>query len=154
MGFSDMRRLVSFAFLLWASLAQAQVPAPAQQTPSRLDAAQGVASAVGAINTAETATITVPAGLYAYITAIAIEVCTNATGTVASVATFTSTNLNGNPTWLYSITATAQICYRTFESFTAAPLKSAASGTNVTIASPAGQTNNGFGIRAYYFLAP
>lgn len=147
--------LFALALLIAAipAYAQQQQSAPIQQIPTKSDAAVGVASAVGAVNTAETATIAVPGGFYAYLVGIGIEVCTNATGTVASVSTFTSTNLNGNPTWLFSITASAEICYRTWESFNP-PLKSALSGTNVTIVSPAAATNNGYGIRAYYYLAP
>jgi hypothetical protein len=145
------RMALGLLLALGCSLAQAQ-NAPVQQVPSRLDATGGVASAVGAVNTAETATITVPAGLYAYITAIGIEACENATGTAANLLTFTSTNLQGSPTWLFSVTG-AEICYRIFEPY-ATPLKSATAGTNVTIVSPVATATVGFGIRAYYYLAP
>jgi hypothetical protein len=136
--------------LLWGgALAQTSV----QQSASRLDACTAVASAVGAVASQQTATITVSAGNYAYICAISLEVCTNATGTVQSNVTFTSTNLTGSPTWQYSMTATADICQRWFDGF-ASPLKSAVPGTNVTVVSPTSATNNNYGIRLYYYIAP
>lgn len=146
---------------IWLSLfatSMALGQALVQQSPTRLDVATGVAAAVGAINTQQTATITVPAGQYAYITAVGLSACQNATSTAISVATFTSTNLatqtgGTTPTWLLSAAATAQLCYFSFESY-GQPIKSASPGTAVTIVSPAAVAQAGFGIRAYYYTAP
>ena len=141
--------ILALVAALFCSTALAQ--APVQQVPTRLDAAVGVAFATGAVNTANTATIAVPGGQYAYIVAIGLDACENATGTGVPLGTFTSTNLNGSPTWLYSVTG-ADVCYRFFENFPA-PLKSAAAGTNVTVVGGA-QTTVATAIRLYYYLAP
>lgn len=145
-----LKKLAAAIFVaLFASAALAQ--APVQQSPTRLDAAVGVAYATGAINTANTATIVVPGGQYAYIVAIGLDACENATGTGVPLGTFTSTNINSSPTWLYSVTG-ADVCYRFFEAFPS-PLKSAAAGTNVTVVGGA-QTTVATAIRVYYYLAP
>ena len=141
------------AFVAFAPFGPAFAQAPVQQVPTRLDAGFGVATAVGAVNTQQIATITVPGGQYAYITGISIEECTNATGTVQSNVSFTSTNITGSPQWSYSQAATANVCQRWNENY-ATPLKSAAPGTNVAITSPSSATNNSYGIRMYYYLAP
>lgn len=150
--------LKRFAIALWlgllggAALAQQQQAAPVQQIPSRLDAATGVASVVGAVNAQVTATINVPSG-YAYITAIAVDACQDATGVLAANVTFTSTNIAGTPTWPYASPLSIEACYRSFENYPT-PLKSAAPGTNVTVVSPSALLHTGFGIRLYYYIAP
>lgn len=151
--------LLAGLFALAAIAAQAQQagPAPVQQSPSRLDACNGIGYATAAVNNTATATITVPGGLYVYICGISIDVCGNATGSLATNVTFTSTNLPSNPTWQYSTTVAlmAGACLNPpIREWFAAPLKSSAPGTNVTIVSPAAATNNAYTIRAYYYLAP
>ena len=150
-----MRKLLLalFALPLLCGLAfgQAQV----QQSPTRLDACTAVATSVQAVSTQTAATVTVTGSNYAYICGIFMEVCGNGTGTAQTNVTFTSTGLQGNPSWAYSTTA-AQVtsaCFRISNSY-GTPLKSATPGTNVVITPPAAATNNSYGIRIYYYLAP
>lgn len=124
-----------------------------QQDPTRLDAATAVSVTGTAVNTQYTLTITVPAGQYAYITALSFDVCTNGTGSAVNQVTFTSTNLSGSPVWPFSVAATASICQH-WQDIVPGGLKSAAPGTNVTIVTPAAATNNSYTVRAYYYLAP
>lgn len=147
-----MKRLIGL-FLLALSFNPALAQAPVQQAPTHLDAATAVAFAGTAVNSQSTATITVPGGQYAYITAISFDVCTNGTGTAANQVTYTSTNIAGSPQWVFSIAATASICQH-WQDIIPGGLKSAAAGTNVTIVSPTAATNNSYTIRAYYYLAP
>lgn len=126
-----------------------------QQAGTRLDVATAVAFAQAAVGSQSTATITVPAGLYAYITGISIDFCNNGTGTAQANANFTSTNINSTPSWAVSIAASANICIPPIREQYATPLKSSAPGTNVTVVSPGGTiTNNQATIRVYYYLAP
>jgi hypothetical protein len=155
-----LRSLTVAAVLLLASIAgvqaqQAGGPVLVQQAPTRLDACNGIAYATAAVNNQVTATITVPGGLYAYVCGISADVCTNGTATVQSNVTFTTTNLPSLPTFQYSTPATANVCINPpVREFPAAPIKSAAPGTNVTVVSPAAATNNAYTIRVYYYLAP
>lgn len=148
-----MRRLLlSLALLpLLAGLAFGQ--ARTQQDPTRLDVATAVAVTGTAVNNQYTATITVPAGQYAYITALSFDVCTNGTGSAVNQVTFTSTNLSGSPVWPFSVAATASICQH-WQDIIPGGLKSAAPGTNVTVVTPAAATNNSYTVRLYYYLAP
>lgn len=149
-----MRRLLASLLMLplFTTLVFAQ--ASVQQSPTRLDAATAVAIGSGtAVNTQYTTTVTVPAGQYAYITAISFDVCTDGTGTAANQVTFTSTNLSGSPVWPFSIAATASICQH-WEDVIPGGLKSAAPGTNVTIVTPSAATHNSYTARVYYYLAP
>lgn len=123
-----------------------------QQSGQHLDAATAVAVTGTAVNNQYTATITVPAGQYAYITALSFDVCTNGTGTGANQVTFTSTNLSGSPVWPFSVAATASICQH-WQDIIPGGLKSAAPGTNVTIVTPAAAANNSYTVRAYYYFA-
>lgn len=142
--------LALLALLFTAGLASAQVST--QQSATHADAATAVAVTGTAVNNQYTATITVPAGQYAYITAISFDVCTNGTGTAANQVTFTSTNLSGSPVWPFSVAATASICQHWVDTIPGG-LKSAAPGTNVTIVTPAAAANNSYTVRAYYYIA-
>lgn len=128
-----------------------------QQSPTRPDAAIAVqmGTNTGTPNQQSVATVTVPGGLYAYVTAIYMDVCGNATGSAQTNVNFTSTGLTGTPSWSYSATAAniLSTCLRLGDSF-ATPLKGSAPGTNVVITSPSGVTNNSYTIRVYYYLAP
>jgi len=150
----------AFAFALLLALAAgavAQQGSLVQQSGSRLDA--GISVAIGTnnntVNQQSVATVTVPAGFYAYITAIALEECGDATGTAAVNVNFTSTGITGTPSWSYSASAANSLstCTRQFESFSS-PLKGSAPGTNVVITSPSALLHTGFGIRIYYYIAP
>jgi hypothetical protein len=148
------------ALTLGTSLAFAQQAGSTtvQQSPSRLDACQGVAYATGAVNTQITATIPVPAGNYAYICSIQADVCnSNTASTAIANSNFTSTNLPSNPTWQISLATTANLCMNPGairETFNGPPLKSSNAGTNVTIVSPAGVSQTAYTIRVTYYLAP
>jgi hypothetical protein len=113
----------------------------------------GVAVTGTAVNNQYTATISVPAGLYAYVTGLSFDACTNGTGTGVNQVTFTSTNLTGSPVWPFSLAATASICQHWTEPLSS-PLKSSVAGTNVTIVTPAAAANNSYTVRVYYYLAP
>ncbi len=146
------------AGLTGSAFAQAQVAPPVQQSSTRSDAATlvGAITSSGtalAVNTTTTSTLTAPAGQFIYITGVTFEVCTNGTGTAQNQVTFTSTGLSNNPSFEYSIAATASICQRWSEVFSS-PLKSLTAGTNVTFVSPSAATNNSYNIRAYYYNAP
>lgn len=148
-----MRKLLFSLLLLPLLSGLAFGQARTQQDPTRLDVATAVAVTGTAVNNQYTATITVPAGQYAYITAISFDVCTNGTGTAANQVTFTSTNLSGSPVWPFSVAATASICQH-WTDVIPGGYKSAAAGTNVTIVTPAAAANNSYTVRAYYYLSP
>lgn len=150
-----IRRLLSVLAILafTATAAIAQSATTVQQSSSRLDAGVAVAVTGTAVNNQYTATITVPAGYYAYITGLSFDVCTNGTGSAVNQVTFTSTNLTGSPVWPFSLAATASICQHWSEPLSS-PLKSSVPGTNVTVVTPAAATNNSYTVRVYYYLAP
>lgn len=148
-----MRKILLSLFALALSSSLVFGDAGVQQNPTHLDAATGVAVTGTAVNNQYTATITVPAGQYAYITALSFDVCTNGTGTGANQVTFTTTNLTGSPVYPFSVAATASICQH-WQDIIPNGLKSSAPGTNVTIVTPAAATNNSYTVRAYYYLAP
>lgn len=148
-----MRKYLLALALLPALCGLALAQAPVQQSPTHLDAATAVAVTGTTANTQYTLTITVPAGQYAYITALSFDVCTNGTGSAVNQVTYTSTNLSGSPVWPFSIAATASICQH-WQDIIPGGLKSSIPGTNVTIVTPAAATNNSYTVRAYYYLAP
>ena len=144
------------AMPLLGSLAFGQ--AAVQQAAQRYDAATAVAVSTNynTINSQAVATITVPAGQYAYITRIELEAIQDATSTAAVNSAFTSTGLGtgatASPQWGFSLPATADATlYRDINM--AAPLKSAAPGTNVTVTSPTAAAHLAFGIKVYYYLS-
>ena len=123
-----------------------------QQSAQRLDAS-AVAFAQAAVGSPSTATVTVPTGMFAYITGISVDGCQNGTGAAVTNANITSTGLNTNPSWSYSMAQTANGCVAQgiARDFPATPLKSQ-SGTNVTVVSPTTATWQ-YTIRVYYYLA-
>lgn len=126
-----------------------------QQASTRLDAATAVAFAQAAVGSQSTATITVPAGLSAYVTGVSIDTCADGTGTTALAnSNFTSTNLQSTPSWAVSFAATANTCATPIREMYATPLKSSQPGVNVTVVSPNASAHNQFTIRVYYYLAP
>lgn len=128
-----------------------------QQVPTRLDAGTFVAQGTNdhTVNQQSVATVTVPGGMYAYITAVIIDVCGDATGTAATNTNFTSTGIIGTPSWSFSATTgtTAALCQHFGDQF-AIPLKSSAPGTNVVITSPSAQVHTAFNIRVFGYFAP
>ena len=128
-----------------------------QQSPTRLDATTFVAQGTNnnTVNQQSVATVTVPGNLSAYITAIVIDVCGDATGTAATNTNFTSTGITGTPSWSFSATTgtTAALCQH-FGDYFAVPLKSQQPGTNVVITSPSAQLHTAFNIRVYGYYAP
>lgn len=126
-----------------------------QQAGSRVEAATGVAFAQAAVGSTSTATIVVPAGNYAYITGVSMETCANATGTtVITNGNYTTTNIQGTPSWSFSFAGTANTCIPVIRESFSVPLKSAQPGVNVTFVSQTGAGNNQHTIRVYYYLAP
>lgn len=153
-----MRRiLLAFSFL--AALTGASFAQTVQQSAQRLDAgsAAAVSTNYNTVNTQGTATITPPAGQYAYITRLELEACQDATATAAVNSAFTSTGLGSgaaaSPQWEFSLAATADLCLFRDVSF-ATPLRSAIAGQNVTVVSPTAATHLAFGIKAYYYFSP
>ena len=153
--------LLGAAFLaalpLGSALAQVS-PNQTTQTGTRLDACTqtAVGTNFNTVNTQSTATIVVPAGLYAYICKIELEAMQDATGNAMTNLSFTSTGLGSgaanSPQWAVSQPLTVNGAYSR-DIVYATPLKSATSGTNVTVVSPAAQTHVGFGIKIVYYLA-
>src|SRR4051812_41822047 len=153
-----MRRfLLSLAllpFLTGLAFAQASV----QQSSVRSDActAAAVSTNYNTVNTQAVATISVPAGYYAYICRIELEAIQDGTSTAAVNLAFTSTGLGtgatASPQWGFSLAATADATLYRDVNF-ATPFKSAAPGTNVTVTSPSAKTNLAFGIKVYYYLS-
>jgi hypothetical protein len=143
--------------VLLAGAASAQQGSLVQQSGTRLDPAIFVAQGTNNNTVAQQsiATVTVPAGLYAYITGISLEECGDSTGTASVNVSYTTAGINGAPSFGYSSSTANSLstCTRHNETFPT-PLKSNAPGTNVTVTSPSALTHTGFGIRVYYYLAP
>lgn len=127
-----------------------------QQAGTRAEAATAVAFAQAAVGSTSTATITVPAGLYAYITGLSMDTCADGTGGTAQTnSNFTTTNIQSTPSWSFSFGGTANTCGVSLREWFNIPLKSLQPGTNVTVVSPTGGGgHNQFTIRVYYYLAP
>jgi hypothetical protein len=150
--------------LLWVGSASAQVgvcnPSTGtcvQQVPSRLDAGTFVAQGTNnnTVNQQSVATVATPGGLYAYVTAIVIDICGDATGTAATQVNFTSTGLIGTPSWNYSATTgTSLSTCQHWGDYFATPLKGSAPGTNVVITSPTAILHTAFNIRVIGYFAP
>jgi hypothetical protein len=157
------RILLAFGLLLAAASGAFAQTTPVSPIASRLDASvalqgqsAGAAScnAVSATIANDTVTITVPAGLYAYITGIYITKSTDATG-VTEFQTVSATNLSGTPIWDTSSTlnTTGQrvVDNETF----ATPLKSSQPGVNVTFVPSANQSGHGWlCMKVAFYLAP
>jgi hypothetical protein len=149
-----MKRFLLSLALLPLLVASALAQATIQASPTRLDAALQVGYATAAVNNQVVNTIVVPAGLYAYITSISFDVAQNNTGTTAANnAQFTSSGINGNPIWSFSLAGVANSRTTWSENFQI-PLKSGTAGTNVVITSPAANATATYTTRVYYYLAP
>lgn len=154
--------LAGLALYVGAASAQVAICNPSsgtcvQQVPTRLDATTFVAQGTNnnTVNQQSVATVTVPGNMSAYITAIVIDVCGDATGTASTNVNFTSSGITGAPSWSFSSTTgtTASLCFHMGDQF-AVPLKSSAPGTNVVITSPAAVLHTAFNIRIYGYFAP
>lgn len=155
-----MRKIaLALAVLLGsAAAALAQAP-PVQQSGQRLDAGTAVAvsGTFNTVNNQTTATVSPPAGQYAYITRVELESCQDATASANVNLNFTSTGLgsgaSASPQWAISLPATADLCAFRDLNF-AAPLKSAIAGQNVTIVSPAAIAHTAYSTKIYYYFSP
>lgn len=158
-----MFRKLTFAFaallaLAVPALAQNAAP-PVQQSAQRADAGMGaaVSGSFNTINTQTTATVTPPAGQYAYITRIEMEACQDATASANVNLAFTSTGLgsgaSASPQWGISLPATADLCAYRDVNF-ATPLKSAIAGQNVTVVSPAAIAHTAYNSKIFYYFSP
>jgi hypothetical protein len=153
----------SFVLIAWCGAASAQVIV--QPTASRLDAAVLISSTAPAVNATVatgTVTITPPPGQFVYFTSLYVAACSDGTASTSSVQqNFTTTNMNSLTiqTSMLAYAATTAIansissCDRVALSF-AAPVKSAAAGTAVTIVPPAQAAHMSFPIIATYYYAP
>jgi hypothetical protein len=143
-----------------AVLAQQNTAPTVQQIGTRLDAltSTAVSTNYNTVNTQAVATVTPPAGQYAYITRIELEAIQDGTSTACVNCAFTSSGLGSgataSPQWGFSIAATADAVVFRDVNFGASPLRSAAPGTNVTITSPTAKTDLAFGIKVYYYTSP
>jgi hypothetical protein len=132
-----------------------------QQSPTTLNACtlsqnkQATAGAVGTI------TITPPAGQYVYLCELDVHSCAGASAITGAAPLFvTSTGLGANnPQWMLptggnGVTANnAGSCYDQ-NYFYPGGLKSAATGTNVTIVGPTSATNQTVNVNAIWYYAP
>lgn len=125
-----------------------------QQSATMLNAATKVTSQNGAVNQSLTTTLTPSGANYVYISWIDLMVCQNATSTVATNVSFTSTNITGSPAWQFSLAATANLCTPTRVITFATPLKSATPGVAVTIVPPTAATNTAYSVNVGWYEAP
>ena len=80
-----MKKLIlAFALLALGTPAWAQ-SVTVQQSATRVEAATNVAFAQAGVGVTSTATITVPAGLFAYITGLSADACADGTGGTTQV---------------------------------------------------------------------
>lgn len=109
-----------------------------------------------AVNTGFTLTLPAAgAGLFHYITSIDIVRATNATATAAGAAlTITTTNLPGNPVWLFGNASTAGGTSVLVRSEPTRPLKSSVANTNTTIVVPAAGAGEIIRVNVQYYAAP
>lgn len=132
----------------------AQSPTLVQQSPTMLNACTAFNS-TAAVNVQVTVTLTPPAGQYVYVCGIDVAISQNATSTVATNATYTSTNLgpSGNTWgWKFSLAAVANTSLTQAFYFTQ-PLKSTAPGVAVTVVSPAAAAQTAYSTNVYYYFA-
>lgn len=152
-----MTRLLplTLVFALFSARAFAQQPVPAGATPvtqttTLLTAAQAVAHSHA---TGVTLTITVPAGMFAYITGLDISDCEGTALTAAAPTYITTTGINGSPQYqIGSGPAVAGTCSPTIAGIGTQPLKSQTAGTNVTFVLPTFVTNQVVSLNVYYYL--
>jgi hypothetical protein len=115
------------------------------------------ATATGAANTAVTATLTPPAGQYAYICTIDIQEVANAavTGAAGPAPVFTTTNLPTNLVWWgNNATITTGVSVNVLTGIYPLTLKSATAGTAFTIVTSAGQSTQSVRINVTAYFAP
>ena len=150
--------LLGAAFLaalpLGSALAQVS---PNQVTETGTTPRSGVicqTAANPAVNTQNTLTFNVPAGVSLYLTKVRLDVVADGTGgTALSIGRFTTTNLNGIE-WDTSFAGTASTATNAAnESNPNGLVKSAVGPLNVTIVSPAAGTHNAYPMHACGFFA-
>jgi hypothetical protein len=139
--------------LAGAPEALAQTSALTNQSANHYDAATAFCTVTNAntVNQQATATCTSAAGKFVYLTSIAFDVCSDATGVALTNVNFTVTNLTGSPVFATSYSGTDNCQHWAVPLPT--PVQATAAGTNVTIVSPTASTHNAFNIVATYFLA-
>jgi hypothetical protein len=145
-----MKRILAVLICLVPIVALAQT-VPIQQSAQRLDAS-AVAFAQAAVGSASTATITVPPGMFAYVTGVSVDACEGSGLTGVAAGSITSTGLSTNPSWGFSLVSTADVCVAggAVRDLPSTPYKSQY-GTNVTVVSPA-TSGAQYTIRVYYYL--
>jgi hypothetical protein len=116
----------------------------------------GTASDSGTINKQLTVTITPQAGQYVYVHGWDLSACQNATSTVMTNVTFTTTGFTNLPKIAHlSLAATANICATPVAmNFGANPMKSATPGAAVTFVSPAATAQAAFTLNVYASTGP
>jgi hypothetical protein len=148
--------LLAFSLLMAVVLYSQQGPigTPVQQSPTMLNAATKVADCNVAVNTTCTATATPAGSNYVYVTAIDMAICGDATGTVQSNVTWTTTNLTGAPiAWAYSTAINPNACIYKVITYNPA-VKSTTPGTAVTLVSPAVALHTAYNANIYWYEAP
>lgn len=115
----------------------------------------GTASDSGTINKQLTVTITPTPGNTVYVVGWDATACQNATSTVQTNVTFTTTGFANLPKiGHFSLAATANICANDIRmNLGAWPLR-ALTNTVVTFVSPAAATNVAFSLNVYALIAP
>lgn len=151
----DYRLPIALTILLFSALLgsvgrKALAQTLVQQSATALNACSA-ANATAAVNNQVTLTLTPPSGQFVYLCGLDFAASQNATSTANTNSVVTSTNLGG---WAYkySLAAVANTSLTQSFYFTN-PVKAAASGTAVTIVSPAALAQCAFSINAYYYFS-
>lgn len=131
-----------------------QGPTLIQQSATMLNAASKFCTTTAVINSQVTCTMTPSGGNSVYITSIDLMVCQNATSTINTNLTFTTTNITGSPIFQESLAATANLCTPVHTIVFPTGLKSSTQGVAATIVSPAATAQTAFTISASWYEAP
>lgn len=152
--------ILALAVVLPASTLAQQQGAPVYLVPNASIATTpfvtGTAADSGTVNKQLTVTITPPAGQHVYVVGWDWSACQDATSTVGTNLTFTTTGFTNLPKiGHFSLAATANICAAPGSmNLGAWPMKSQSPGTAVTFVSPAAKAQMAYTLNVYAFFAP
>jgi hypothetical protein len=154
---------LSAALLLIAlgcSPAQAQQATPVTPTATLSAQPNLLCVATAAVNNTATCTASPGSSQSVYVTAVAFDVCADATGAVTqSNVYFQVTGPPGFPSatnaWEYSFASTANTCIPPrIETAGGSVLMKTAQGVSFVVTSPAINAHNSYAIRVYGYIAP
>ena len=130
-------------------------PFPVQQSATMLNAGTKACTTANAVAGQTTCTMTPAAGNFVYITAIFLQACGDATGTLQTNVSWTTTGLQNNPIlWANSdtVAASLDVCKEVII-IPPTPIRSSSAGTAVTIVSPGAAAHTAFVIDAFWYEA-